>query len=93
MGVTRFLLAEYDPIMKRILFPSLLSAAYLALLVAFFSTDFSKRHSFLATPLPATSLERIERPSPPQLRQVVLPAQATKPTLPPGGESPESAGK
>jgi hypothetical protein len=79
--------------MKRILFPSLLSVAYLALLVAFFSTDFSKRHSFLASPLPATSLERIERPSVPALRQVVVPETAARPALPPGGESPESAGK
>lgn len=79
--------------MKRILLPTLLSAAYLLLLVAFFSTDFSKRYSFMADPVPATSVERIERPSALQLRSVILPAPAVQATPPPGGESPESAGK
>jgi hypothetical protein len=79
--------------MKRILLPTLLSAAYLLLLVAFFSTDFSKRYTFMAKPVPATSIEHVDRINAPVLRQVIQPATAHKPAPTPGGNSPESAGK
>jgi hypothetical protein len=79
--------------MKRLLLPSLLSAAYLLLMTAFFSSDFSKRHTFLADPACATSLQTIERPSLPQFQPVVLPSGTRSLQAQPGGESPESAGK
>ncbi len=79
--------------MKRILLPTLLSAAYLLLLIAFFSTDFSKRYTFMAEPLPATSIEHVDRVNPPVLKQAILPVTVTKAAPTPGGQSPESAGK
>lgn len=79
--------------MKRILLPTLLSAAYLLLLIAFFSTDFSKRYTFMAAPAPATSIEHADRVNVPVFKQAIQPVTVTKPAPTPGGQSPESAEK
>lgn len=80
--------------MKKVLYPSLLSLGYAVLMIGFFSTDYSKNHSFLfkGREDKAPVMRRVMRPSEWALNPAVTVAMPVALVHEPkAGESPESA--